>query len=318
MGHPVRHSLSPLLHNAAFAALGLNWTSVAFEVSAGNVAAALDGIRALGVAGVSVTMPHEGDVEALIDERSAVAARLGAVNCVINRGGTLWAPTPTVPGSSLPWPGAAGFEPAGKRCLLIGAGGAARAVALALAGAGRAVGHGRQPDTVEGGRRGCAGRVGGARRRRGHVGEALVGEAELVVNATPVGMQGAGGSRATEWLVRPPCCGRGRWWQISSTSPARRRGSLPRRRPVATAVDGLGMLVHQAAEQLELWTGSRPRSTSCGRRHLRRLMGSLPGVHGRGFGASRSRPSREAQVHDRLFAQGVVRGHPAGRAPCAT
>ena len=161
MGDPVRHSLSPVLHNAAFAALGLNWISVGFEVAAGNAAAALDGIRALGVAGVSVTMPHKGDVAALVDDRSAVAAHLGAVNCVINRDGNLYGANTDGAGFLASLARAAGFDPAGRRCLIIGAGGAARAVALALGDARGGLGDGGEPDLGESGRRGCAGRVGG-------------------------------------------------------------------------------------------------------------------------------------------------------------
>ena len=136
IGYPVRHSLSPLLHNTAFAALELNWISVAFEVAPGQVAGALDGVRALGLAGLSVTMPHKAEVAALVDECSAVAAALGAVNCVVNRDGTLRGENTDGAGFLASLARGAGFDPAGRRCLIIGAGGAARAVALALAGAG--------------------------------------------------------------------------------------------------------------------------------------------------------------------------------------
>ena len=87
IGTRSRHSLSPLLHNTAFAALGLDWVSLAFGVAPGAAAAALAACGALGIAGLSVTMPHKADVAALVDECSDVARRLGAVNCVVNRGG---------------------------------------------------------------------------------------------------------------------------------------------------------------------------------------------------------------------------------------
>ena len=138
IGHPVRHSLSPLLHNTAFAALGLNWVSVAFEVAPGQAAAALDGMRALGVAGLSVTMPHKADVAALVDECSAVAAAAGGGQLRRQPGRRAVRGQHRrrrVPG--LAGPGGR-LRPAGKRCLIIGAGGAARAVTLALADAGAA------------------------------------------------------------------------------------------------------------------------------------------------------------------------------------
>src|ERR1019366_8376400 len=138
MGYPVRHSLSPILHNAAFAALGLNWVSVAFEVAGGKAAAALDGMRALGVAGLSVTMPHKADVAAVVDECSAVATQLRAVNCVLNRDGRLYGENTDGAGFLASLARSAHFDPAGKQCLIIGAGGAAKAVTLALADAGAA------------------------------------------------------------------------------------------------------------------------------------------------------------------------------------
>ncbi len=262
MGDPVRHSLSPVLHNAAFAALGLNWISVGFEVAAGNAAAALDGIRALGVAGVSVTMPHKGDVAALVDDRSAVAAHLGAVNCVINRDGNLYGANTDGAGFLASLGRAAGFDPAGRRCLIIGAGGAARAVALALGDAGAA------SVTVVNRTLAKAADVAALAGSVGQVGEvggssddaraaALVGEAELVVNATPVGMQGSGAAGAG-WLLPPSLLRPGQVVADLVYVPRPTPWLAAAAAAGATTVDGLGMLVHQAAEQLELWTGTPP------------------------------------------------------------
>ena len=82
IGDPIAHSLSPLLHNAAFDALGLDWVSVAFPVAAGSTQAALDGMRALHITGLSVTMPHKEPAFSAVDEVTDVARRLGVVNCV--------------------------------------------------------------------------------------------------------------------------------------------------------------------------------------------------------------------------------------------
>ena len=82
IGDPVRHSLSPLLHNAAYAELGLDWVYVAFQVPAGETAAALDAMRALGLVGLSVTMPHKTDAAAACDELTDDAAALRSVNTV--------------------------------------------------------------------------------------------------------------------------------------------------------------------------------------------------------------------------------------------
>lgn len=252
IGHPVRHSLSPLLHNTAFAALGLNWTSLAFEVAPGRAAGALDGVRALGLAGISVTMPHKADVAALVDECSDVAATLEAVNCVINREGTLRGENTDGAGFLASLARGADFDPAGKRCLIVGAGGAARAVALALAGAGcadvavvnRTAERARAVATL-------AGEVGRVGR---YDDDSDVAQADLVVNATPVGMAGAG-AESEGWLVPPSLLHGGQVVADLIYAPRPTAWLAAAAEAGARTVDGLGMLVHQAAAQLELWTG---------------------------------------------------------------
>jgi len=252
IGSPVRHSLSPLLHNAAFAALDLNWTSVAFEVAPGHAGAALQGVRALGMAGLSVTMPHKNDVAALVDERSAVVEALRAANCVVNRAGVLRGENTDGAGFLASLEREAACDPAGKRCLIVGAGGAARAVTLALAGAGAATVTvvnrtvARAADVAA--LAGPAGRVG----RTGN--EAETAEADIVVNATPVGMTGTG-EGDSGWLVLPSWLHRGQVVVDLVYAPRPTPWLAAAAEFGATVVDGLGMLVHQAAAQLELWTG---------------------------------------------------------------
>jgi shikimate dehydrogenase len=252
MGYPVRHSLSPLLHNTAFAALGINWTSLAFEVAPGRVAGALSGVRALGLAGISVTMPHKDEVAALVDECSSVATALGAVNCVVNRQGTLRGENTDGAGFLASLARGAGFDPAGRRCLILGAGGAARAVALALAGAGCAdVAVVNRTAARAGAVAALAGQVG----RVGRVDEdADVAQADLVVNATPVGMTGTG-AQDEGWLVPPSLLHRGQVVADLIYAPRPTAWLAAAADAGAKTVDGLGMLVHQAAAQLELWTG---------------------------------------------------------------
>jgi shikimate dehydrogenase len=258
IGSPVRHSLSPVLHNAAFAALDLNWVSLAFEVAPGRAAAALDGARALGLAGLSVTMPHKAEVAALVDTGTEVAARLGAVNCVINHEGLLQGANTDGQGFLASLERAAGFEPAGKRCLVIGAGGAARAVAYALgeAGAAEVVVVNRTPARAAevAALAGVAGRA----LAEADVAQTEVeaAQADLVVNATPVGMAGAGPADAAEqWLVPPVLLHAGQVVTDLVYAPRRTAWLVAAADAGATTVGGLGMLVHQAAAQVELWTG---------------------------------------------------------------
>ncbi|MHB8329495.1 MAG: shikimate dehydrogenase family protein, partial [Acidimicrobiales bacterium] len=122
IGDPVGHSMSPLLHSAAFEAMGLDWVSLGFRVPGGQAAAALAGARALGMMGLSVTMPHKADAFAAVDECSSVARRLRSVNCVNVRHGRLMGDCTDGEGFVASLRRGPGFDPAGRRCLVIGAG----------------------------------------------------------------------------------------------------------------------------------------------------------------------------------------------------
>jgi shikimate dehydrogenase len=131
IGNPVNHSLSPALHNAAFDALGLDFVYVAFRVEA--LAGALAGMRALtGFRGMSVTIPHKIEAMRYVDEIAEVDRSIGSINTIINDNGKLI-------GLGTDGPGAlkalidGGVELAGKSILMLGAGGAARAIAFTLA-----------------------------------------------------------------------------------------------------------------------------------------------------------------------------------------
>jgi len=243
IGDPVTHSLSPALHNAAFAAAGLDWVYVAFPVAAGEGAAALAAMRALGIAGLNVTMPHKTDVARACDELTDTAARLESVNTVVPLGGG------RLLGDSTDGPGllralaADGVEVAGLRVVVLGAGGAARAVALALAGAGASV-------TIWARRFEAAGAAAAASGGdvAGDAGTA-VASADIVVNATPIGMGGEpppfdpaflhAGQHVVDLVYHPS--------DTPLLAAARAAG--------AGTSNGLGMLVHQAALAFERWTG---------------------------------------------------------------
>lgn len=247
IGSPVRHSLSPVIHNAAFAAAGLDWLFVALEVAPGDCARALDGMRSLGLGGLSVTTPHKDDIAALVDERSADVEALGAANCVVpDATGRLRAENTDGPGfvASLR---EAGVEPAGLRCCVLGAGGAARSLILALARAGAAeltvINRSGDKAQVAAALAGAAGRVGQAADD--------VTPADLVVNATSVGMGTGGGLPVDAALLRDD--------QVVAeviVHPVRTPLLAAAEAAGCTTVDGVGMLVHQAAIAFEAWTGA--------------------------------------------------------------
>lgn len=247
IGAPVRHSLSPLLHNAAFAATGLDWVYVALDVAPGRAAAAVGAMRGLGLAGMSVTMPHKTEVAAAVDRLSPEAATLNAVNCVVWDGPDLVGHNTDGGGFLDALRRDLGVEPAGSRVAILGAGGAARAVIRALAAAeasevvvvNRTRARGEEAASL-------AGTIG----RLGSIED--VADADIVVNATPVGM-GAGHRDDTpvptrllhadqvvvDLIYRP------------LVTPLLRAATS---RGAAT-LNGVGMLLYQASRAFELWTG---------------------------------------------------------------
>lgn len=220
---------------------------MAFPVAAGEGRAAVDAMRAFRVEGLSVTMPHKADVAAAVDRLSPTAERLGAVNTVLWRSGALVGENTDGDGFLDALRVDEGFEPEGRRCLVLGAGGAARAVVVALGAVGAAdvVVVNRSPERAE-----VAAALSPA-ARVGVPGDA--GEADLVVNATPVGMDGVdrlpidavhlgSGQLVVDLIYRPAI--------TPLIEAARATG--------AAATNGLGMLIHQAAHAFRLWTGEDP------------------------------------------------------------
>jgi shikimate dehydrogenase len=246
IGDPVRHSLSPAIHNAAFEAEELDWVFVAFEVADGDAPAAIAGARALGIDGLSVTMPHKATVIEALDRLSPTAEKLGAVNAIVREGTEFVGHSTDGAGLIDALAYDEGFDVAGKKCVVLGAGGAARAVVLALgeAKAAEIVVVNRTSQNAE-----RAAALGGD---AAHVGtEADAFAADLVINATPLGMVGHVDQSAldpgffhpeqlvVDLVYAPP---------ITPTIRAARDAG-------AHAVGGLGMLVHQAAHAFTLWTG---------------------------------------------------------------
>jgi shikimate dehydrogenase len=247
IGSPVRHSLSPALHNAAFRSLGLDWAYLAFEVAAGDGAAAIAGARALGLRGLSVTMPHKQAAYEAADHADALVRSSRSANTLVFDGSGIHAHSTDGEGFLRSLAGA-GFDPSGRRCAVLGAGGAARAVvrALAGAGAGAVVVWSRRRDAAEAAVAGVP-----AALVEGSSPEAAAAGADLVVNATPVGMEGVtGASPVDPSTLRPGQLVADLVYEPRETVLLREA-----RRAGAAVLGGLPMLVHQAAIQSELWTG---------------------------------------------------------------
>ncbi len=205
LGRPVAHSLSPAMHNAACRHLGINAVYVAFPVT--DLAQAVSGLRGLGIGGVSVTIPFKEEIIPLIDELDPQAARIGAVNTVVNRNGRLT-------GYNTDWLGAVAALTAkislkGRHVLILGAGGASRAIAFGIIQAGGRV---SLTDVDQARAAALVKDLGGEAIPLNTLGDC---PATILVNATPVGMT----PDVDGIPITRTCWAASRWSWTSSTSP---------------------------------------------------------------------------------------------------
>jgi shikimate dehydrogenase len=256
LGHPVTHSLSPRIHNAAFQAQGVDLVYLAFDVPPVRLRDAVIGLTALGFRGANVTIPHKEAILGLLDEIDPVAARVGAVNTVVNDRGRLLGHNTDRSGFSAVL---RNLRPEGARgltCFVAGAGGAARAVVTALAedGAREILVHNR---TAERAVVLCSETVWGDTPCRPVPDDAAAEAArssDLIVNATSLGL----GPSVKESAVPVDILHSHHIVVDLVYGPAPTMLVREAKARGATAVDGKEMLVMQAAESYELWTGLRP------------------------------------------------------------
>lgn len=253
IGWPVAHSLSPALHNAAFASAGLDWIYVALPVEPGATASAIEAISTLGLSGVSVTMPHKTAMADLLPEVSDAAAVLRSVNTIVRGSdGVLRGHSTDGAGFLASLMDVTGTSPSGRRVVVIGAGGAGRAVVHALADADAAritVVNRTVASAVEAAA--LAGERGDVAATGDDIRESMIA-ADIVVNATSVGM-------GTDELPCDASALRAGQVVVDLVYHPLETAFLRAARDVGcTVVDGLGMLVHQAAVQQRLWTGVSP------------------------------------------------------------
>ena len=256
IGWPVRHSLSPVIHNAGFRSTGFDAVYVAFPVAPGDVGAALESLRRMNLLGLSVTMPHKADVAGLVDEIDEAAAALRSVNTVHAVDGRLVGHSTDGDGlvASLD---DAGVAVRGATVLVVGSGGAGRAVVDAMRrhGASEMIIANRTPTSASQASVLFAGSETVQLDDRKSMADVLE-RSTLVVNCTSVGMVGTESQDRSPFdvallndrhvvvdLVYRPT-------ETVLLAGARRRG--------CRAVGGLGMLVHQAALQQRIWTGTTP------------------------------------------------------------
>ena len=255
IGNPVGHSLSPSIHNAAYAALGLDFVYLAFEVS--DVAGCLAGMRALpNFRGLSVTIPHKLAVMEHLDRLDPMAEKVGSVNTITNDGGALIGSTTDGPGAVRAFD-EAGVSLVGKRVLFLGSGGAVRAVAFAVAelcNPASVTILGRTPGNVSALVDDLEAKSSGSFSGgdlQGDI-EKAMSEHEVIIHGTPMGMAGehAGVSCVpaetldSEHVIFDMVYTPGRTKLLSDAEAVG-----------ATVVYGIEMLLNQAGLQFERWTG---------------------------------------------------------------
>jgi len=248
IGWPVEHSLSPAMHNAAYEALGLNWVYVAFPVAPDGVGDALRGLAAAGCAGLNVTIPHKQAVIPYCSATSDAVEAIGAANTLIPDGdGGFRADNTDAAGFLRALDAVAGLDLSGAQALVIGAGGAARAVAWSLRSRGARLLVSNRTNEK-------AAALGPTVPFAAATLDEACASVDLVVNCTSLGLEGDAvpaelpvdglrrGQVVADIVYRPG----GTPWLAAAAD----RG--------AVAVDGLGMLLHQGADAFTQWTGAEP------------------------------------------------------------
>jgi shikimate dehydrogenase len=244
IGNPVRHSLSPALHNAAFSAIGLNAVYLAFEAE--DIEKCIEGIKGLGVKGMSVTIPFKESVIPCLGAIDPLARRIGAVNTIVNRGGRLMGYNTDAIGALMALEAKAPLK--GKNCILLGAGGAARAIGFILK------------------QKGASLSIFNRSLRRGQrlarslecrfipLEEIAAVRGDILIQTTPVGMSPHSDQcPVPEAVLRP-----GMVVMDIIYDPLETRLLRMARERGCTAINGIPMLIYQGAEQFRLWTGVNP------------------------------------------------------------
>ncbi|MEA1904383.1 MAG: shikimate dehydrogenase [Candidatus Hadarchaeota archaeon] len=256
MGDPVERSLSPAIHNAAFKELGLDCVYVALRVARGSLPEAVKGIKALGIGGLNVTTPHKVDIVHLLDELDESASRVGAVNAVKNEDGKLIGFNTDGRGAVKALKEGVG-ELRGRKVVLLGAGGAARAIAFSLAEAGVELTLANR--TASKARKLAASieqKLGSKVKQVELKQEVLKGvleQADVLINATSVGMY----PDVDRTLVKGDIMHSGLVVNDIVYEPLTTRLLREAKDAGAQTISGLGMLTHQGAASFELWTGKK-------------------------------------------------------------
>jgi shikimate dehydrogenase len=241
IGNPVEHTLSPAMHNAAFASLKVNAVYVPFLVMAEDLGRAVEGLRALNAAGFNVTVPHKEKVIKYLDGIDALARKIGAVNTVVSNYGKLIGHNTDASGFIKSFKRK--FSVKKKKVLLLGAGGAGKSIAFALRENGVSEIYVYDID-----RKKAAGMPAIAIGRADL--EAAVKTADMLVNSTPAGMREGPPPVNVNLLKKGLFVYDIVYNRETELIKAARKKGLPH-------LSGMDMLLYQGADAFELWTGRK-------------------------------------------------------------
>ena len=273
LGDPIEHTLSPTIHNAAFNHLKLDFVFLAFHVKAANLENALRGMRGLGIHGLNVTMPHKSTVTAYLDELSPAVKFLGSANTILNEDGRL-------SGFNTDGVGALkalrenGIELSEKKVMLLGAGGAAKAIAFALAKeVGELVVLNRTPEKAKELAEHLTEKLGkrvlGSPLSPEALAENLQGS-DVLINATSAGMTPeTNQSIVAPWLLRSDLAVMDIVYNPIETKLAKEAKAAGSR-----VISGVEMLIYQGAASFEIWTGRAAPIEVMRKAALNKLLGT--------------------------------------------
>jgi shikimate dehydrogenase len=248
IGWPIGHTLSPVMHNAAYANISLNYCYVPFPVSPGALGEAVQSIRALNIRGMNVTIPHKENVMAYLDEIDPEASLIGAVNTIVNAGGRLIGYNTDGKGFLRSLSEYA-VRPSGMNVLIIGAGGAARAVGYSLVRKAKFISvYGRTKMRVQSLVRDLS-----SVRNNVSCCEDLseAGKYHIIINATPLGLRADDPFPLDTSFLRPGQI-------VYDLIYKKTRLFEQAAKKDCVAINGLGMLLWQGALAFKLWTGRNP------------------------------------------------------------
>ena len=256
IGDPIEHTMSPAMHNAAFTQMGLDYIYVSFQVKEEELDKAIDGMRALNIRGLNVTLPHKVAIIPLLDELDPLAEKIGAVNTISNDDGVLKGYNTDASGF-LQALLERGIEPEEKKVVMLGAGGASRAVSFSLVerGAHLVILNRRLERAEE-----LAGRLSTTLNKEVKALELVadnlaqvLGEADILVNATSVGMSpDINKTPVPSSLLKP-----GLVVVDIVYNPIRTRLLREAEAVGAKTIGGVDMFVWQGALAFEIWTGAK-------------------------------------------------------------